>query len=211
MIIIGLAGGIGSGKSTTAAYLRYLGIPVFDASHAAKGVTVAKGSSSLQKVADLLGPESILPNGEMNRPWVAQKVFHDRALLKQFEAILQEQVLHDVRLFLEKQKINGARVVFLDLPLMIEKGWQELTDCVWLIATPREVRIQRAVKRDNYLPEETVVARINAQLPLEELKKYADVIIDNSGPFEHTKVQILEELRKIELPFCKFRTFGKNN
>jgi dephospho-CoA kinase len=53
------------------------------------------------------------------------------------------------------------------------------------------------------LPEETVVARINAQLPLEELKKYADVIIDNSGTFEHTKVQILEELRKIELPLCK--------
>ena len=199
MIIIGLAGGIGSGKSTTAAYLRYLGIPVFDASDAAKGVTVAKGSSSLQKIADIMGPESILPNGEMNRPWVAQKVFHDRELLKQFEAILQEQVLHDARLFLEKQRVNGARVVFLDLPLMIEKGWQTLADRIWLIAAPREMRIQRAIQRDNYLPKETVVSRINAQLSLEELKKYADVVIDNSGTFEHTKVQILEELRKIEL------------
>ena len=199
MKIVGLAGGIGSGKSTTAAYLRYLGVPVFDASRAAKNVTVAKGSSSLQKIADIMGPESILPNGEMNRPWVARKVLQDRGLLKQFEAILQEQVLQDAQIFLEEQRINGARVVFLDLPLMIEKGWQELTDCVWLIATPREIRIQRAVKRDNYLPEETVVARINAQLPLEELKKYADVIIDNSGTFEHTIVQILEELRKIEL------------
>ena len=199
MKIIGLAGGIGSGKSTTAAYLRYLGIPVFDASDAAKGVTVAKGSSGLQKIADIMGPESILPNGEMNRPWVAQKVFHDRELLKQFEAILQEQVLQDARLFLEKQSVNGARVVFLDLPLMIEKGWQTMADRIWLIAAPRELRIQRAIQRDNYLPKETVVSRINAQLSLEELKKYADVIIDNSGMFEHTKVQILEELRKIEL------------
>ena len=199
MLIVGLAGGIGSGKSTTAAYLRQLGIPVFDASRAAKSVTVAKGSSSLQKIADIMGPESILPNGEMNRPWVARKVLQDRGLLKQFEAILQEQVLQDAQIFLEEQKTNGARIVFLDLPLMIEKGWQELTDCVWLIATPRETRIQRAIQRDRHLPKETVVSRINAQLPLEELKKYADVVIDNNGPFEHTKVQILEELRKIEL------------
>ena len=199
MKIVGLAGGIGSGKSTTAAYLRYLGVPVFDASRAAKNVTVAKGSSSLQKIADIMGPESILPNGEMNRPWVARKVLQDRGLLKQFEAILQEQVLQDAQIFLEEQRINGARVVFLDLPLMIEKGWQELTDCVWLIATPRETRIQRAIQRDRHLPKETVVSRINAQLPLEELKKYADVVIDNNGPFEHTKVKILEELRKIEL------------
>ena len=199
MKIVGLAGGIGSGKSTTAAYLRQLGIPVFDASRAAKSVTAAKGSSSLQKIADIMGPESILPNGEMNRPWVARKVLQDRGLLKQFEAILQEQVLQDAQIFLEEQKTNGARVVFLDLPLMIEKGWQELTDCVWLIATSRETRIQRAVQRDRHLPKETVVSRINAQLPLEELKKYADVVIDNNGPFEHTKVKILEELRKIEL------------
>ena len=199
MKIVGLAGGIGSGKSTTAAYLRQLGIPVFDASRAAKSVIAAKGSYCLQRIADIMGPESILPNGEMNRPWVARKVLQDRGLLKQFEAILQEQVLHDAQIFLEEQRINGARVVFLDLPLMIEKGWQELTDCVWLIATPRETRIQRAIQRDRHLPKETVVSRINAQLPLEELKKYADVVIDNNGPFEHTKVKILEELRKIEL------------
>ena len=199
MIIIGLAGGIGSGKSTTAAYLRYLGIPVFDASHAAKGVTVAKGSSSLQKVADLLGPESILPNGEMNRPWVAQKVFHDRALLKQFEAILQEQVWNDVQAFLAFQKECGTKVVFLDLPLMIERGWHTAVDRVWLIATPTELRIQRAIQRDKHLTPETVVHRINAQPSLEELKKYAHVIIDNSGDFEHTKVQLLENLRKVEL------------
>ena len=126
MKIVGLAGGIGSGKSTTAAYLRQLGIPVFDASRAAKSVIAAKGSYCLQRIADIMGPESILPNGEMNRPWVARKVLQDRGLLKQFEAILQEQVLHDAQLFIKEQKENGAAVVFLDLPLMIEKGWQKL-------------------------------------------------------------------------------------
>lgn len=199
MIVIGLAGGIGSGKSTIASFLQYRGIPAFDAEKAAKSVTIAKGSAALRKTAELLGPESILPNGELNRPLAARKVFQDRGLLKQFEAILQEQVLHDAQLFLKEQKEKGAAVVFLDLPLMIEKGWQELTDRIWLIATPRETRIQRAVQRDRHLPRETMVARINTELPLEELKKYADVVIDNGGTFEHTKVQILEELRKIEL------------
>ncbi|MBR4908291.1 MAG: dephospho-CoA kinase [Acidaminococcaceae bacterium] len=199
MIIIGLAGGIGIGKSTTAAYLRSLGIPVFNATGAAKSVAVSKGSESLQKIAQLLGSESILPNGELNRPWVAEKVFHDKALLKQFEAILQEQVWNDVQAFLAFQKECGAKVVFLDLPLMIERGWHTIANSVWLIAAPKELRIQRAIQRDKGLTPETVVQRINAQPSLEELKKYAHVIIDNSGDFEHTKVQLLEQLRKVEL------------
>ena len=199
MIIIGLAGGIGSGKSTTAAYLRSLGIPVFNAAGAAKSVAVNKGSESLQKIAQILGPESILPNGELNRPWVAEKVFHDKALLKQFEAILQEQVWNDVQAFLAFQKECGTKVVFLDLPLMIERGWHTAVDRVWLIATPTELRIQRAVQRDTNLAPEMVIQRINNQPSLSELRKYANVIIDNSGDFVHTKVQLLEQLRKVEL------------
>lgn len=199
MIIIGLAGGIGSGKSTTAAYLRSLGIPVFNAAGAAKSVAVNKGSESLQKIAQILGPESILPNGELNRPWVAEKVFHDKALLKQFEAILQEQVWNDVQAFLAFQKECGTKVVFLDLPLMIERGWHTAVDSVWLIATPKELRIQRAIQRDTNLAPEMVIQRINNQPSLSELRKYANVIIDNSGDFVHTKVQLLEQLRKVEL------------
>ena len=199
MIIIGLAGGIGSGKSTTAAYLRSLGIPVFNAAGAAKSVAVNKDSESLQKIVQLLGPESILPNGELNRPWVAEKVLRDRELMQQFEAILQEQVWNDMQAFLAFQKECGTKVVFLDLPLMIERGWHTAVDSVWLIAVPTELRIQRAIQRDKNLPPETVIQRINNQPPLSELKKYAHVIIDNSGDFEHTKVQILENLRKVEL------------
>ena len=199
MIIIGLAGGIGSGKSTTAAYLRSLGIPVFNAAGAAKSVAVNKGSESLQKIVQLLGPESILPNGELNRLWVAEKVYRDRELMQQFEAILQEQVWNDMQAFLAFQKECGTKVVFLDLPLMIERGWHTIADSVWLIAVSKELRIQRAVQRDKNLAPEMVIQRINNQPPLSELKKYAHVIIDNSGDFEHTKVQILENLRKVEL------------
>jgi dephospho-CoA kinase len=197
MIIIGLAGGIGSGKSTTAAYLRSLGIPVFNAAGAAKSVAVNKGSDSLQTIAQLLGPESILPNGELNRPWVAEKVFRDRELMQHFEAILQEQVWNDLQHLLAIQKSLGAKFVFLDLPLMIERGLYKICNSIWLIAVPDEIRIQRAILRDRHLGKESVIERNRTQLPLSELKKYANVIIDNSGAFENTKVQINELLKKL--------------
>ena len=197
MIIIGLAGSIGSGKSTVSAYLQSLGIPVFDSENAAKSAVMEKGSPCLQKIAKCLGPDSILPSGELNRPWIVDNVFRNRELLQQFESILQEQVWNDMHRFLAIQKSLGAKFVFLDLPLMIERGLYKICNSIWLIAVPDEIRIQRAILRDRHLGKESVIERNKTQLPLSELKKYANVIIDNSGTFENTKVQINELLQKL--------------
>ena len=197
MITIGLAGSIGSGKSTVSAYLQSLGIPVFDSENAAKSAVMEKGSPCLQKIAKCLGPDSILPSGELNRPWIVDNVFRNRELLQQFESILQEQVWNDMHRFLAIQKSLGAKFVFLDLPLMIERGLYKICNSIWLIAVPDEIRIQRAILRDRHLGKESVIERNKTQLPLSELKKYANVIIDNSGAFENTKVQINELLKKL--------------
>ena len=197
MITIGLAGSIGSGKSTVSAYLQSLGIPVFDSENAAKSAVMEKGSPCLQKIAKCLGPDSILPSGELNRPWIVDNVFRNRELLQQFESILQEQVWNDMHRFLAIQKSLGAKFVFLDLPLMIERGLYKICNSIWLIAVPDEIRIQRAILRDRHLGKESVIERNRTQLPLSELKKYANVIIDNSGAFENTKVQINELLKKL--------------
>ena len=197
MIIIGLAGSIGSGKSTVSAYLQSLGIPVFDSENAAKSAVMEKGSPCLQKIAKCLGPDSILPSGELNRPWIVDNVFRNRELLQQFESILQEQVWNDLQHFLAIQKSLGAKFVFLDLPLMIERGLYKICNSIWLIAVPDEIRIQRAILRDRHLGKESVIERNRTQLPLSELKKYANVIIDNSGTFENTKVQINELPQKL--------------
>ena len=196
MKIIGLAGNIGSGKSTTAAYLRSLGFTVFDSENAAKSAVLEKGSPCLRKAAELFGPESILPDGTLNRPWVADKIFRDRALMRQFEAIMQQQAWDDLQHFLTIQKDRGAAAVFLDLPLMIELGWHKICTSVWLIATPDDIRIQRAIARDRNMGKEAVMRRNNTQLPATELRKFADVIIDNSGTFDNTIAQINEQLRK---------------
>jgi dephospho-CoA kinase len=199
MKIIGLAGNIGSGKSTTAAYLRSLGFTVFDSENAAKSAALEKGSPCLQKAAELFGPGSILPDGRLNRPWVAEKIFHDAKLMQQFEAIMQEQVWNDLQHFLEIQKDCGTAAVFLDLPLMIELGWHTICNSIWLIATPDDIRIRRAIARDRDMGKEAVMKRNNTQLPVTELRKYADAVIDNSGSFEQTIAQINELLRRLGL------------
>jgi dephospho-CoA kinase len=80
---------------------------------------------------------------------------------------------------------------------MIERGLYKICDSIWLIAVPDEIRIQRAILRDRHLGKEAVIERNKTQLPLSELKKYANVIIDNSGTFENTKAQINELLQKL--------------
>lgn len=161
---------------------------------------MTKVNPCLQKVAELFGPVSILPNGELNRPWVAEKIFHNPKLMQQFEIIMEQQVWADLQHFLETQKAVGAVVAFLDLPLIIELGWYKICNSLWLIAVPDEVRIHRAILRDRHMGKESVIARNNTQLPLSELKKYANVVIDNSGTWEYTKIQINEQLQKLGLP-----------
>ena len=195
MIVIGLTGGIGSGKSTVSSYMKTLGIPVFDAD-ASSRAAVKKGSACLEKIVQFFGPDCLLDSGELNRPWVADKVFHDKKILKEYEKIVQDQVWAEGQQFLAEQKEKNAAAVVLDVPLLIECGWHTRMDSVWLVKVPKAVQIQRAMLRDG-ATEEAVTARINAQMSLEDKEKYADVVIDNSGTVESTKAQVTAQLHKI--------------
>ena len=195
MIVIGLTGGIGSGKSTVSSYMKKLGVPVFDAD-ASSRAAVKKGSPCLQKILQFFGPDCLLPDGELNRPWVADKVFHDKAVLKQYEKIVQDQVWKEAQQFLAEQREKKAPAVVMDVPLLIECGWHTKVDSVWLVKVPKEVQIRRAMLRDGAAAE-AVTARINAQMPLAEKEKYADVVIDNSGTVESTKAQTAAQLEKV--------------
>ena len=185
MIVIGLTGGIGSGKSTVSSYMKKLGIPVFDAD-ASSRAAVKKGSLCLQKIVTFFGPDCLLPDGELNRPWVADKVFHDRAVLKQYEKIVQDQVWAEAQRFLTEEREKKT----------IECGWHTKVDSVWLVKVPKEIQIQRAMLRDG-ATEDAVLARINTQMSLADKEKFADVVIDNSGNIENTKAQVTAQMHKI--------------
>ena len=172
-----------------------MGIPVFSAD-AAFRAAVEKGSPCLPDIIALLGTDCLLEDGGINRALASEKVFHDLALLQQFEKILKEHMRAEERRFLAQHRACGTRLVVLDVPLLIECDWREDVDSIWLVKTPKELRIRRAMQRD-HVSEEEMTFRINSQRHSEEVEGFADVIIDNSGSFEHTKVQIRENLKKI--------------
>ena len=195
MITIGLTGGIASGKSTVSAELRRQGVPIFDADQNAREA-VAKGSKGLALVAEAFGSEYLTDAGELNRPKVSELVFHDKQALKTLEGILHKIVWENAESFLKTQRELGAKVAVLDVPLLIETGWHKQVDKVWLVAVSRRQQIERAMLRSG-MTEAEVVARIDAQMSLEEKKKYADVVLDNSGSLEHTLAHVQVELDKL--------------
>ena len=173
MKVIGLTGGIASGKSTIANLLRSLGAPVFDADAESRAL-VAKGRAALNEIALTFGIEYLTDGGELNRPKMAELVFHDKEALKKLES------------FLAECRSKNLPAAVLDVPLLIECGWYKDVDAVWLVAVDSETQIERAMARSNMTREE-VKARIAAQMTLEEKKAYASLVIDNSGTFAETE------------------------
>lgn len=185
MKVIGLTGGIASGKSTIANLLRSLGAPVFDADAESRAV-VAKGCAALNEIAQTFGLEYLTDGGELNRPKMAELVFSDKEALKKLEGIIHKNVLAAAQNFLAECRSKNMPAAVLDVPLLIECGWYKNVDSVWLVAVNSETQIERAMARSNMTREE-VKARIAAQMTLEEKRAYADIVIDNSGTFAETE------------------------
>lgn len=200
MITIGLTGGIASGKSTVSAELRRLGLPIFDADAEAK-LAVAKGSEGLAQVITALGSEYLTAEGELNRAKVAERVFHDKEALKTIEAIIHKIVWARAEQFMQKNRSAEKQLAVLDVPLLIECGWHKLVDSVWLVAVSRKQQIERAMLRSGMTADE-VEARIAAQMSLAEKKKYADIVLDNSGTLEETLAAVHKELAQLAGDGC---------
>lgn len=188
MKVIGLTGGIGSGKSSVVERLKNYGAEIFDADVAAR-VAVAKGTRGYQKAVAYFGQYLLLENKELNREAIAKIVFADEKARRVLEDIVHEEVWEMGVSFVKKCKDKNAEVVVLEIPLLIECGWHKHVDEVWLIGLSQDKQIERVKKRSG-LSKKDIEARINAQLPFEEKKKFADVIIDNSGTWEETEKQI---------------------
>ena len=195
MKIIGLTGGIASGKSTVATELRKQNIPVFDADEVSRNA-VAKGSKGLAMVAEAFGSEYLTSEGEMDRAKISQLVFSNKEALKTLEGILHKIVWDEAEAFFAEAREQKAKLAVLDVPLLIETKWHERVDLVWLVAVSKEQQIKRAMIRSG-MTEEEVKARIAAQMSLEDKKKFADVVLDNSGALEETLAQVHAELAKV--------------
>ena len=193
--ILGLSGGIGSGKSTVGALLSELGATLIDADAIVRQVQ-AKGSPVLDRIREAFGPEVIDGSGALDRAALGAIVFRDTEARTRLGAIVHPKVIGEMVRRLGEAIAKEDPVAVLDIPLLFE-GQKSGTgsaavinfDTTVLVYTPQEVQIERQMERDGCDREEAL-RRIQAQMPIEEKRALADHIIDNSGSREDTERQV---------------------
>ena len=182
-MIIGLTGTIGSGKSTVSARLAKLGALVLDADTRSREA-VKKGADGLNKIAEVFGKEVIDANGELDRKALAGIVFSDESKRLILNGIIHPQVLKALKERTHGEKaLNPNRMIVWDVPLLIEVGWVEYVDSVWLVTAPEQTRINRIMARDGCTIKQAQ-SRICAQMSEEEKVRFSNEIIDNGGSLE---------------------------
>jgi len=195
MIVIGLTGGIASGKSTVSAILRELGAPVVDADQIVRQLQ-APGTPVLAAIAREFGPEVIRPDGSLDRAALGRVVFADPARRRALEASVRPAVRQEMWKQVAECRARGARAVVLDVPLLLEGGLDRQVDQVWVVWVDRETQLARLMARDG-LDRTQAEQRINAQMSLDEKRQRADVVIDNCGTVEATRSQVLAAWRRV--------------
>jgi dephospho-CoA kinase len=195
MLLVGLTGGIGSGKSTVARMLEKRGAVVFDADVLARQA-VAPGTPGFEKVVERFGPNVLAPGGGLDREALASIVFADPAARRDLEAIVHPEVR---RMFAEgcEEYRDSDRVVVFSAPLLVETGMHTAFDLLIVVSAPVATQIERLM-RDRGMPERAVQARIDAQLPLEAKAEVADVLVDNEGTLEDLEGQVDRLWRDLE-------------
>lgn len=179
MRLVGLTGGIGTGKSTFAVALRELGVPVVDADRLAREA-VRRGSPALERIAREFGPRALGPDGELDRKRMADLVFADAEARARLEAIVHPEVRRALAEETARLAAAGHELAFYDVPLLYERGPDRELDCVVVVWAPVEAQRARLAARDGLSPAEAE-ARLAAQMPVDEKARRADVVVVNDG------------------------------
>jgi len=187
MYVIGLTGGIGSGKGAVAQYFKRLGTEVIDADIAARKV-VEKGSPALTNIVEHFGIKTLNSDSTLNRAFLRTQIFNNPQ-----ERLWLEALLHPlIRTWIQQAlSIAMGPYTLLETPLLLETDQHLLVDRILVVDTPEELQIRRASHRDNNI-EEQIRAIMKTQLPREERRGKADDILDNSGSLHHIERQVTE-------------------
>ena len=200
--VIGLTGGIGTGKSTVAAMFEKLGAVIVD-SDAIVHELQAPGAPLLDEIAEAFGPEVIRTDGSLDRARLGEIVFRDEEARRRLNAIVHPAVGRESARQLQEARASGARLVVLDIPLLFEtrqRGTASAAnrgvDMIVLAYAPRALQIERQLERNDYGREEAE-RRVDAQIPIEEKRELADRVIDNSGSLAETERQVAALYREL--------------
>ncbi len=185
--VIGITGGIASGKSTVSNYLKKLGYPLIDCDELTKDSYI-----DCFKQIETTFPDCIV-DGEISREKLGQCVFSNTAAKKKLEGIIHPYVRKRMEMFIEENN----RIIFLDIPLLFEANMEDLCDEIWVVYVSFETQLERLMKR-NQMDEKTAMMRIYAQMSLEEKKNRADVVLNNETTLNNLYTQIKERLEVLE-------------
>ncbi|HCZ2506182.1 TPA: dephospho-CoA kinase [Staphylococcus aureus] len=192
--VIGLTGGIASGKSTVSELLSVFGFKVVDADKAAREA-VKKGSKGLAQVREVFGDEAIDENGEMNRRYMGDLVFNYPEKRLELNAIIHP-IVRDIMEEEKQEYLKQGYNVIMDIPLLFENELENTVDEVWVVYTSESIQMDRLMQRNN-LSLEDAKARVYSQISIDKKSRMADHVIDNLGDKLELK-QNLERLLKEE-------------
>ena len=193
--IIGITGGIASGKSTVTEFLRRQGYQVIDADQVVHELQ-EPGGRLYQALLSTFGSSILQEDGRLDRPKLGAMIFGNPELLAQSSQI-QNQIIREDLAGRRDLLAETEDIFFMDLPLLFELQYEDWFDQIWLVDVTVETQLSRLMSR-NALSQEEAEKRIAAQLSLREKRKRADVLIDNNGSLEATRQQIRDALQKLE-------------
>ncbi|MGA8240078.1 MAG: dephospho-CoA kinase [Desulfobacterales bacterium] len=202
MIVAGLTGGIGTGKSTVAAVFAEAGAVIIDADEIARDV-VAKGRPAWCRIVAHFGRDVLLPDGGIDRKKLGAIIFNDARQKVHLDRIVHPHVIAETEQQLKEiERVQPQAVVILDVPLLIEAGMNRDLDEVIVVYAPEAVQLKRLMRRDRLTAAEGL-SRIRSQMPIEEKKMRATVVIDNSASPAVTRKRVLEVFADLQRRSCR--------
>ena len=188
MKIVGLTGGISSGKSTVSSYLKQLKIPVIDADEVARKV-VEPNSQGAIEIRKTFGSDVFEEDGSLNRQRLGALIFSNAENRQKLDDLLQPLIKITILNEIEEYRQKGENMIVLDLPLLFEKQYEELCEEIIVVYIPKELQLERLMRRNQYTKQEAL-SRINSQLSIEEKRKRATVLLDNQGTIQQLYHQV---------------------
>ncbi len=187
--VIGLTGGIGSGKSTVACFLAELGAIIIDADKI--GHQVLKENSEIRRqVVAAFGQQVTAADGSIGRKKLGKIVFSNAQSLSRLNQIMHPPIYKMVKAHLEEYRQRGVKVVVVEAPLLLEAGWTSLVDEVWVTVAPEDTVLRRL--KEKWLSQKEALARLRSQMPAAERVKHAAVVIDTDCSLDELKVKVKE-------------------
>lgn len=190
MKVIGLTGGIGSGKSTVSQVLAEMGAMVIDVDTVGHQA-YQPGTETWKDVVAAFGEGVVATDGSIDRKKLGAIVFGEAGALERLNRIVHPRMYDMMAEQIEEYRRQGVKVVVLDAAILIEANWTPLVDEVWLTVASESTVVQR-VKDRTGLPEEQIRSRIRSQLSNEERKKHASVVINNDGSLDELRAKVVE-------------------